>query len=59
MLLQKINLVRTKKNQIKTNYANKNKEKIREYGLIHYRNLSEEEKEKKEHERNCHNNIFF
>ena len=46
MLLQKINLVRTKKNQIKI-YENKNKEKIREYGLNHYRNLSGKEKEKK------------
>ena len=47
MLLQKVNLVRTKKKLNKNYYEHNNKEKIREYGLNHYRNLSEKEKEKK------------
>ena len=47
MLLQKINLVRTKKNKIKIYYENKNKEKTREYGLNYYRILSKKKKRKK------------
>ena len=39
-------------------YWKKIKKKIREYGLNHYRNLSEKEEEKKEYGRNCHK-IFF
>ena len=40
-------------------WEKKIKKKIRrEYGLNHYRNLSEKEEEKKEYGRNCHK-IFF